>query len=235
MSIRRNKITAVIGAIIVSVTLVVFFMITENREKIDWTGLIFILAAEIGLFGGLIGADIEAGRSSSLMLRSGAYSVLGIYAVTATSLSILFMSVSSLREHIKLFVAAQIILIAVAAAILLLLIASSRSVSEKHSAAEQSVSKMQAFIGRVLAMKEDPKNSAYAASLSEIYETMKYSDASASLTGDDMISQKIAELETLLSSEADGKGEKASSIMDDILSLLKQRSAEMKISKHGRL
>lgn len=139
MGNRRNKVIAVIGFLIVVVTLLLFFLIIESKKIIDWAGLVFILIAEFGFFSGLISIDIESKYlSSSVMLRSGAYSILSIYAVIAISLSILFLSIPFLRERIKLLVTLQIAVIAISAVMLLILLVSSRSIAEKIKTGKNS-------------------------------------------------------------------------------------------------
>lgn len=220
---RRNIITAVIGAFVIALTFVLYFLIVRNPEIMDWIGLIFILIAEISLFGGLIATDIKARQSTGVMLRSGAYSVLIVYTAVAVILSILFLSVPGLRDDIRLFIAVQIVIIAVTAIILLLIIAGSRAVANSNKAAEQSVSSMYGLMNKVMAMKDDSKNFQYSDSLGKIYEA----------TQDDALSDKIIKLESILSSDIDDKTEKVTQIINDILLLVKQKTADLKARKSG--
>ncbi|MCI2106723.1 MAG: hypothetical protein LKK00_08405 [Intestinimonas sp.] len=230
---RRNIITAVIGAFVIALTFVLYFLIVRNPEIMDWIGLIFILIAEISLFGGLIATDIKARQSTGVMLRSGAYSVLIVYTAVAVILSILFLSVPGLRDDIRLFIAVQIVIIAVTAIILLLIIAGSRAVANSNKAAEQSVSSMYGLMNKVMAMKDDSKNLQYSDSLGKIYEAIKYSDLSSATAQDDALSDKIIKLESILSSDIDDKTEKVTQIINDILLLVKQKTADLKARKSG--
>ncbi len=133
---RRNRLTFIISAIAVFLTFIIFFQMTKTRTEVDWYALIFILIAELGTLGGLIAVNAEAKRSFSLMLKAGTYTVLGLYTVATIVLSILFTSVSALREYLGLFKSIQASLIALAAIIILILASAARTIAKRNKAAE---------------------------------------------------------------------------------------------------
>jgi len=235
MMFRPNKIIAAIGAIMVIITLITFFLITENRTALDWNGLLFILIAELGSFVVWTALDKKAVQSASTMLRSGMFSVLSIYVGVTVILSVVFLSIQSLRLQLKLFMTVQIAVIAVTFVVLLLLMMSARFVAKRNDDTAQAVAAMHNLMNRVLVLKEDPNHSEYTAQLEKMYDALKYSDCSSSVETDDVISGQVKELELLLSSDIEHKDEKVNDTMAHILSLITQRTSEVKTTKNGRL
>jgi hypothetical protein len=235
LSSGRNRVIVITGTIVVMLTAIIFSLVTRYRTEVGWTGLAFILIAEIAFFVGLVAAEAEAKFSYTVKIRAGIYAVLSTYMAAAMLLSIIFLSLPSLGANISLFKVIQVLFIAITAVILLILVTTARTAAEKSKAVEQSVSNLCNLMNRVLELKENPKNLTYCKQLETIYEAIKYSDLSSTSVIDPKISNKISELENLFAEDEDVQNDKATPVMEQIIFMIKQRSAEIKTLKEGRI
>ena len=124
----KNRTTImIIFAIVVIATVFLFFIITSKIEAVDWIGVMFILIAEVSFFCGLISIE---NHSSALMLRSGIYSVISIYSLTAIIVSVIFML--WFRESIITFISLQVAIIAITLILVVMFISFSMSAAKKN-------------------------------------------------------------------------------------------------------
>lgn len=245
MKNAKKSTTLIIGAIVIAVTLFIFFVMTKERIFMHWTALFFALLAEVFLFGGILWVESAAQRSSGTFLRSGTYGLLSIYAAVAIILAILFPSF--LTEKWELFVVIEVILIAATIIILLLLVKSGQKIGRKDSKVLQAVAAMESMIAKVNLMKLNPQNIRYKALLTKLYEALYYSDVSMTASSDHDISDQIDKLEEMLSVAKVDTGEEGSltaaqsgtveeeigKIIEEILLAIQKRSEEIKQRKRG--
>ena len=228
---RRNKTTALIGILVFLVTIFLFFILTEDTTIVSWVSLIFIIVAEIGLFGGLIIADILADKSAGVMMRSGINGVLSIYAIVSIITSIVFMI--NANDTVKALITIQIVIAAVSAILIILITSISKSVGENSKNVFKSVNKIQELTNKAAILQDNTKYSAYKKQLEKVLEAIKYCDNATTVETDDIVSDKIAELERILLEESDNKDDQVTNIVDTILLLMKQRAAGVKNIKSG--
>jgi len=206
-------------------------MLTDQISTVEWGGLIFIILAEIGLFGGEIIICTLSSKTAGVMLSSGVYGILSIYSIVSVIISLLFMVV--IKDNIKGLVIVQISVIAITAILLLITTSTSKSVGNSDKKTLESVMKMKDLADKVIILHNNTKHSTYEGQLEKISEAIKYCDNATTVATDDIVNEKIAELELALLSDWDNKDEKVMEIVDTILLHMKQRAVVVKKIKTG--
>lgn len=222
MTSRRTVPTAIIGLIVIAVTLLIFFTAVTERHAIQWVSLLFIIFAELITTGGFILIDEYAKNTSGVMLRAGTYSLLFIYFIATTAVSIMYMS--GVGGSVKWLVMIEFIILALTVAIMVPIFASSKTINEKNRSVLQSAAMLKQLGDSVMLLK-NAKNSKYTAQLEKIYDAIRYCDNSVYVPSDDLIAVKINELEEVLGADA-GEDERVNAMTDEILLLAKKRASE---------
>ncbi len=228
---RRTYTIAFVGIITVVLTIFIFFMATSEWVDIKWLGLMFTLLAECTLFGGMLLIEKTTNLSFGLLLRSGVYSLLTIYFVLATACSVVFMNMD--RNHTKLFITIQVIIIGMVAIMLLLIVAWGKKVAEQNDETQTAVSKLQGLADRVLILQQNVRYAAYAPGLTKAYEGIRYCDNSIVVPTDNIIANQVMQLEAVLEQAEQNGDKQVLTIVDQIILLTKQRAAEAKRFKMG--
>ncbi|RNC28481.1 MAG: hypothetical protein AWM53_01461 [Candidatus Dichloromethanomonas elyunquensis] len=232
MSSRRTVPAAIIGLIIVSVTLLIFFVAVTERHAIQWAGLGFIILAELVGTGGVIFFNEEYLRNTSgVMLRAGGYSLLFLYFLATAAVSVHY--ISGYGGSIKWLVTLNLIILAFTAVIMILIFVSSRHNYDQNYAVLRSVAMIKQISDSVMLLKSNIQNSKYRNPLEKIHDALRYCDNSVYVSTDDLIKIKINYLEEILGSETVDKDEKVRVITDEILLLAKRRAAQAKEIKAG--
>lgn len=224
------RLMSIIGTVAITVTLILFYLLIPERATLDWLSLSFLLAAEIIFFVGTILIHVQDGRSGVTVLRAGGQAVLAVGATLMAIVSLLFLSVLSSGEA-KHFLAVQTVLLA--SIVISILVMAARSATMQDHLTLQSVSRMRGLIDKVTLLQEDANNAAYAPLLYSVSEALRYTDVSTTVTTDDVIAQKLMELEQVLRSSSKTKDEKISQLVEAILLAIKTRSAEVRTNKVG--
>jgi len=231
MKTRSVKIIGYIGFITILATIALFFILTEKRELIDWSSFCSILAVELILMLGLIILESKSGNRGVLLLRSGIYSVLGLYTFISIVVSILFMF--TFREGTKYLIAIQIVLLAIVLITIVLIYFSSEHVGEANASTLNSISRMQELLNKVIILQSTYENDPISAKLNKLYEAIRYCDVSANVATDETIALKLSELQLILENGAVEQSETADKLIDNMLILMKQRATEMSSIKSG--
>lgn len=226
----RNMI-GVVSLILMIATIALFFVLTEQRGRIDWLGISFIIVAELILMCGLLFLQRKRENQKLVLLYPGMYSAIGCYAFLSIFISILYMVL--FREGAKYLVSIQIVLFAVYLITIVLLYNISLHVAKKNEAVLDSVKKMQELLNQVVIIQNINKNSALVQKLNRLYDGIRYCDVSATVATDDVLVKKLVELQKLIESDVKESMEAAGDLIDDIMVLLKKRNLEMNMSKAG--
>lgn len=214
-----------IGLIVFIVTLVTYFLGYTNhpKETIDWLGLTFVLISEITLFGGTTIILAIKYTSSQMILMSAIFSTLSIYLITTIILSV--FSKNIFNGNIRGFATTQIVILAIALIISILLYTAVINVKENDAKLIGSKLIMNECEKLTFSLKSNPNFSIYSSLLNKIYEEIKYSDKTKSVENEQIIYNKIEILKELLSSnENKPRVEDISTIVDEIILLLKERN-----------
>lgn len=230
MTSRRTVPTAIIGLIVIAMTLLIFFTAVTERHAIQWVSLLFIIFAELITPGGFILIDEYAKNTSGVMLRAGTYSLPFIYFIATTAVSIMYMS--GVGGNVKWLVMIDVIILALTVAIMVPIFASSKTINEKNRSVLQSAAMFKQLGDSVMLLK-NAKNSKYTAQLEKIYDAIRYCDNSVYVPSDDLIAVKINKLEEVLGADAGDKDERIRAMTDEILLLAKKRAAEARGIQSG--
>lgn len=180
-----------IGLTIFIVTLVLFFLgyTSHPKESIDWLALIFVLVSEIALFGGTTVILIRKYTNSQMLLISGIISILFIYWISASILSI--FSNNIFQNNVRGFATTQIILLAIALIISISLYAAVINVKEHDAKLKDFRLIMSDCESLAFSLKSNTSFSAYSSLMNKIYEEIKYSDKTKSIENEQDIYTKI--------------------------------------------
>ncbi len=232
--VKNNKGTLgilIIGFIVLITTLLIFFTAGSTHDLIDWLSLVFIIVAEFSVTGGLIAVNHYSEQTFGIMLRAGAYSLFVLYFIAATVVSTVFLA--GILNSTGLLVTIQLIIIAIAAIIMILLVNSSNYVAEKNRDADEAISVFQQMENSLILLKSDSRNRQYASKIEKIYETIRFSDKSCYLDSDEIIAEKITELEMSLTEGSSKNDEEIKAVLEELLLLTKKRSLEVSGIKTG--
>lgn len=227
---------AAIGAIIMTVTLIVFFIGFGNDSKsaIDWFALAFILFSEIALFTCIIITSRVKSSTNQVIVGVGVISTLFIYWLAATIVSILGKGI--FKTNLGGFVTTQILLMSAAAIASILLYMLSTRVKandEKTAAAKQLMTSCEKA---VFLLREAADLREYFVPLNRLYEEIKYSDKATENPKEHVIYAKINELSELLTNKNEDKNpESVSDRINDIILLVKERNLLVRQIKQGGL
>jgi len=83
------KSLALIGILVIALTLAVFFLLEIATVTVNVSALVFLLLAEVVLFGGLIGIQFSGANHSRVFLASGLTGALLLYFVSTLILTFL--------------------------------------------------------------------------------------------------------------------------------------------------
>ena len=214
-----------IGLIVILVTFIIFFVgYTDNpKSTIDWLRLIFILISEIAFFGGTTAFLSKKYTSSQMLFMTGVISVLSLYFIATIVLSLLSNSI--FHDNIRGFITTQTIILAIALITSITLYSSAINHNEYDNALINARVKMNQCEEFIFSLKTNAKFGEYSSLLNKVYEEIKYSDKTKSTEKDQIIYEKIEDLNNLLlNNEVESKSEDISNEVDNIVLLIKERN-----------
>lgn len=233
MKTLNRAITGLISIILILVSIALFFMLTEKRVLIDWLGFAFIIAAELIFMVSLLFLQSERGSRELTVLYPGVSSAGGVYTILVIIVSVIYMVF--FREGAKYLLLVQIVLFAVYLIAIALIFNVSHHVGKANTAALNSVNKMQELLNRIVTLQNANRDGALGQKLNKLYDAIRFCDVSATVTTDEVIAAKLAELQILVEDKREESVEAAGALVDDIMVLVKQRATEMSILKSGGL
>lgn len=221
--------TAIIGLIVIGVTLFGFFLLSFNKTTVNWWGLGFCLFSQVLLIAAFILFKIKSMQINKVFIRLGTSAVLIVYFV-ATSILCIFSS--AFNHSLNLFIFIQIVLLALAAVVVLLIYMFSNRINHSDSKKIQDRKLMHLCELRIYDLMINTNNKSYKPQLNELYEKIKYCDKFGSCCTDEKIVGAILKLEDQFR-EAERNDELINKTIDEITALLASRSMDMAETKRG--
>jgi hypothetical protein len=231
MSLRRKDVTIINGIIVLALTVVLFILAHTKYGMIDWLSLFFIVTAEVVFFGGLLIVDHLAASTFNAMFRSITYIILAAYSFFNVIFSFLFMLI--LRHQIRMFISVQAIIAASAAVIYFIAYATSISMGTQNQQVLAASVKLKDLSNKIMILFKNENNAEYRKELEKLYEAVMYTDVSSTVATDDIISNKINDLEIALVNHKEEDKVRIIELINNILNLIDKRSAEVKLLKEG--
>ncbi len=228
MKFRSGNAAVITSLILICITIVLFFILTENRVMIDWLGLGFILAAELIAAYSIHIVQIKGDQQQFTLL--GMYTVISLYTLISLGSSLLFLVF--IRSGAKYLLTVQIILLVLYLIILAGMYKLGLHVDRTNAATQASINKMQELLNKVSMIQNLHGNGALRGKLDKLYDAIRYCDVSETVATDEIVSAKLTELQEL-ASDGTEKQEAAEQLIENILVLMKQRTVEMKTIKAG--
>ena len=109
---NRQLSTGIIGAIVLVISMIVFFLATAQRETLEWVCLTLILFSEALFFGGMLYIEHYAEKESGTFLRSGVVTVLALYCIA--SLGVTFFFLMGIGNTLRPLIIIQLVLLGAA-------------------------------------------------------------------------------------------------------------------------
>lgn len=230
---HRSKAIAIIGAILLALTMLLFFVAPDHRLVITWVGFIFIILSEIILFVGLILIEYLADDVSPIIIRAGAGTTLIVCTILSILSSIFFIITKS--ESVKAFVVIQGILGVILAIILVVSYTSAKSVKINSDQVVNSVATIEFLISKLNLLKDDKKNMKFSEVIGKIAEELRYSDLSTLVPSDYELEKNIAQLEIALMKTQEENEQEINNLLEALLTNVNRRKIEVKSTKQGGL
>lgn len=224
---RKNRsvmTVAAVGAILILLTTLAFFLLDIEKIKLYWCAFGFLVFAEIIFCAGLIGLR----RIVSVFARSGVTVALSLYLISTL---IVTLCASNFEEKVNPYILLHITVIAVFAIIAVLLLSFAGRIGDSDRATAASRFFMQDCEQRAQNLAQNQLYAAYAAPLNKLYESVKYADNVGSSSVDGTIGDQLISLENALKEGAE------ESIVNELIKSLStsitKRNAEMTSAKRG--
>lgn len=227
---RREKAFTISGILVLLVTILLFFIITQERTTITWLGFLFLIVAEVIFFGGMLLIENIASRSSQIVIRSGVGATITIYTILSIVVSLVYMNL--LRDSIVSLCVIQILLFSVAAILCVIFYTSGKGVKAKEDKVDESSAKIDAMINRMKLLKS---NKEYNGDLEKVCENLRFSDTSTFVEVDKEIEDKIGELESAFLKDDENKDAEIKLLIKEISSLINKRKVQVKELKKGNI
>ncbi|MBU5484135.1 hypothetical protein KQI86_07315 [Clostridium sp. MSJ-11] len=226
---KKGFLTISIGLITLVTTIMIYFLLPYTKEGIDTLTFGGIIIAEILSLLFMLVLNMKTSRNK-LIISAGVYTTIFLYLIASIGTAIIFPIF--FRTALKAYIIIQIILTAAMLAILIItFVMGSRVILNDKNTMEQ-VSAFKTIENNILLIKDNPKNIEYSDSLRQIYDEIVDCDQSTYVKTDNIIAEKINDLNQLLQSEEVDK-QKTTYLIDHILQLIKQRNIEVRKIKMG--
>jgi hypothetical protein len=228
---KRSNTLLISGLLIILLTIFIFFIATENRITITWLCFVFMLLAELILFGTFILVEYYSSKTSQIVLRSGCTFTALAYSMLSILISIIYLI--SDNEKVKLYLVLQFILLAITLILLMIFFTTANSVKLNNDKTIYSCSKINSIVDKITLINNNNQNTKYKKPIFKILEELKYSDTSTSVAIDDDIELKIIKLEVALLNDNANKDIELNNLFEEILLLINKRKLEVKNMKLG--
>lgn len=224
--------TLAIGAIVVVITIAVFFAGFSQGEKttVDYAALLFELVSEFAFFGGVVFL-LNNDSMGKTLIRAGLISTAILYWLITTVVGLL--SGAIFEDNLGGFVTTQLIVMGIAAIITICLFMAASSVHASDKEVERARLWLQEGENIVFALKGDAAFASYSELLDKLYEALRFSDKTApDITRDMEINSKVEALSNDLRKGEIGEADICVRI-NEIISLVKERNMLVLQSKRG--
>lgn len=212
--------------ILICVTLAVYLLLGLNVSEINRVAIAFVLLAEIASCAGIIGLTNNKSTTHVLNLSAGV-TILSSYLFVSIG-SALFSNYFS--NNINIYILIQIVIIAVTLIIGIIFASLSRGLNGVNKESILIQNKFKDYELKLYNAAESTHNSSVKSELSQLYESLKYSDKNGISSVDPTLFELIDELElTLINNESLS----ISQLIQSILDCLNQRKQELLQLKRG--
>ncbi len=225
---KNDKIlsAAVIGAIVILATFLIFFLTNPQKTSLEGISFLFILISEIILFAVIIFMVSKRLKSNKAVIQIGIIFTLSIYFIITVMISLLR---HVFKNNINGFILTNILIIAITAVICVLLFVVSLKISATDQKIKNARVNMELLEKHVFELSVNKQYSEYEQPLNQIYESIKFTDKTSASLIDPKLNHSIDTLEDMLINNDGNIGD----IIDEIMSLLKQRNMELLNEKRG--
>lgn len=228
---KRGKTISISGIIMFVLTILMFFMMTNDRVTSTWISLFFLLFAEIILFGGFLMIEYLADKASHIVIRSGCGFVLVAYSIISTIVSMYY--IISVKESVKLLLTIQIVLLGIAVILFAVFYTASVRIKDSSDKVIKATIRVSSIVDKLNLLSQDVNNVKFKKELLKIAEDLRFTDTSTLVPCDDEINRKLASLELALLKEDESKDSEVYELLEDMLMLINKREIEVKNSKFG--
>lgn len=231
MKNRIVKATEIIGLVLIVVTIAQFFLLTRNKELIDWISVGLILLAEVIMITSIIYIERKLALKNAIMFRTGMYIVIGGFTGASILTSILFQIL--FRDAVRYLFAIQLILVAIFVIIMVVVYHSSLYTGNINSSTKQAINKMNTLLSKVELIQSIHGNGQLKYELGQLNDAVRFCDVSTTVATDETIGARLVELHSMIDGTEEAQLEVTKKLIQDIMLLVKQRSQEVKLLKVG--
>jgi hypothetical protein len=216
----------------------IFFAAVASPDKIKTIAFLSIIFSEALTTASIAYIETKRDHLSGLLFRAGIYSSLFVYLAVSILIAVLFMITGGTAARL---LTSQAVCLGLLAAAAIVLAASSRSASSRDSLDAAHSGRLRQIENRIDKLHGNFPSESWSNQLVKIREELKYSDHSLSIPIDDVMAEKLLDIENLLLSEQRDRGAKipddlasaAIKLLGELTVLANQRSREAANIKRG--
>lgn len=234
----RFNATIIIGVVGVIVSSMIFFAAVSFPDKIKIVSFLSILFSEILTTASVAFVETRRDHMSGIFFRTGIYSSLFVYLAATILIAILFMAMG---DSVRWLITSQTICLGFLITAVTALTTSSRSSSSRNFVALAHSGKLRQLENRIGILCRNFASEAWSKQLTKIQEEIQYGDHSLSVPVDDVMAEKLSDLENILSAELRDHSAKipeniatsVSKLLVELAALANQRTREASNARRG--
>jgi hypothetical protein len=212
-----------VGIISIFASIFVFLLLIDSPKIVDWSGIYFIVAAEILITAYLIIMSELPKNTTGTLFQNGTYGILAIYIGSTVLTSILF--IVWLRDFVTALIAFQVAIFTISLIALILVYVIAHRNAKIQNEEMKNVAEMKMNAAEIRQLKAESKNPEIKAELEQLYEIIQFSDNSTATETDEAIKQEINGLKKMISDSE--KDEEIKKKIEEIKKLAEKRKMEV--------
>ncbi len=231
---RQRKTLLISGTITLVISLVIMVLSIKDWVGVSPIAAVFLIWAEIALFGGLIFMEKIRSQTEQVILQASYLTLLPIYSVITAVLSIIF--IIQFNDEWKIFIIVQLIILGVTAILLIVFYTASKGVYDSNVNTMHAIEQTSAYVSRLNLLAVSAGEEEYGLLLKELAEDLRFSDTCTIVSTDTTIDGIISEIELEFSKETILRSEKLIQKECRMLStLIKKRKIMVSSVKKGKI
>lgn len=231
---RRSKTFLIAGMITLFVSVISMMICVKDWFGIRPLAAAFVVLVEAGLFGGLALVERMAVNTEQVLFRTSCYVVIPAYAAVSCVLSLIFLSF--LPYAAVSYIVLQMLIMAIAMIILLAFYSFSISTHRSNTKTLDSVMLIDSFVKRLDSLASTCGSEAYALTLKQISEDLRFTDTSSRIPLDAEIDLAISALEAQYEKDVDDRpAEAIDQALTALHALVSKRKIEVAALRKGRI
>lgn len=231
---RQRKTLLISGTITLVISLVIMVLSIKDWVGVSPIAAVFLIWAEIALFGGLIFMEKIRSQTEQVILQASYLTLLPIYSVITAVLSIIF--IIQFNDEWKIFIIVQLIILGVTAILLIVFYSASKGVYDSNVNTMHAIEQTSAYVSRLNLLAVSAGEEEYGLLLKELAEDLRFSDTCTIVSTDTTIDGIISEIELEFSKETILRSEKLIQKECRMLStLIKKRKIMVSSVKKGKI